>query len=189
LAENTLGKNDCTLAGANWYTGDFVHLEFIVSLFRNESVLIYAGTILITARARTYVASPAAFAIDTVCIWYFMRHSSGRRPCRMVVTFRVYLGRISARFDQRKAVMCVPFRVDKWQSPTQPSRPDFARSRCSLIRGSHVRHRALWSLWTTQWYLPWKRPFCACFSLSLSLSYSTARILYDWAEIESSVII
>lgn len=43
------------------------------------------------------------------------------------------------RFDQRKAVM--PFRMGKWQSPAQPSRTDFARSRCSLIRGSHVRHR------------------------------------------------
>lgn len=52
----------------------------------------------------------------------------------MVVTFHVYLGRISARFDQRKAVMCVraPFRVDKWQSPAQPSRADFARNPLQL---------------------------------------------------------
>lgn len=78
-----------------------------------------------------------------------MRHSGGRDPWhRIVVTFRMYISggyararTHAGRFDRRKAVM--PFRVDKWQSPTQPSRTDFARSRCSLIRGSHVRHRIL----------------------------------------------
>lgn len=74
-----------------------------------------------------------------------MRHSSGRQCCaRMVITFRVYLGRIRApdaprrRFDQRKAV--TPFRMDKWQSPARTSPTDFACSRCGLTRGSHARH-------------------------------------------------
>lgn len=80
-----------------------------------------------------------------------MRRSDGRDPWHhIVVTFRMHISggyararalTHAGRFDRRKAVM--PFRVDKWQSPTQPSRADFARSRCSLIHGSHVRHRIL----------------------------------------------
>jgi len=114
-------------------------------------------TVLITTRVPELSMSVAfpprllllsiPFAFDILC--------AIRAGCRdpranmVAVNVRVYIsgGYMRARaqrFDQRKAVM--PFRVDKWQLPTQPSWTDFACSRCSLFRGSHVRHRVSRSL-------------------------------------------
>lgn len=138
------------------YRRDFAQSEIHCTFLSAASSSRVAETVLITARVSelsAFAVSPPRllllsipFAFDILCAiradgW----DSYGRNVLRVS---REEIRTRAWRFDQRKAVM--PFRVDKWQSPTQPSRTDFACSRCSLIRGSNVRHCVLWSLWATQ---------------------------------------
>jgi len=119
------------------YWLDSVHSEIHCIVLSVASAALAAETVLITAHVpelSVSVASPPRlllpsipFAFDILCAI----RAGGRDPrAYMVVTFRMYISEgypHAGRFDQRKAV--TSFRVDKWQSPTQPPRTDFARSR------------------------------------------------------------
>lgn len=96
---------------------DFVHPKiYRIALSRNERtarVLIRGNDINYCCTPeppRGYpVAPPAAFAIDTVCIWYFMHRSNGW-PCAVMVVHvsRVSWENISARVLISEKQLC-PF--------------------------------------------------------------------------------